>query len=103
MGRWFVSDAGAERVGEGLSDGEAEAAVLFAAVGMVGAIKSLEKMGGVFGRNTGAVVADAQKKGVGCAFCVDADVRAGGRMALGVVEKNGEDLAQRGGVAGDGG
>ena len=77
--------------------------LFFAAVGMVGAIKSLEKMGGVFGRNTGAVVADAQKKGVGCAFCVDADVRAGGRMALGVVEKNGEDLAQRGGVAGDGG
>ena len=77
--------------------------MFFAAVGMVGAIKSLEKMGGVFGRNTGAVVADAQKKGVGCAFCIDTDVRAGGRMALGVVEKNGEDLTQRGGVAGDGG
>lgn len=66
-------------------------------------IKPLEKMGGVFGRNTGAVVADAQKKGVGCAFCIDTDVRAGGCVTLGVVEKNGEDLAQRGGVAGDGG
>ena len=77
--------------------------MLFAAVGMVGAIKPLEKMGRVFGRDAGAVVADAQKKGIGCAFCVDADVCTGGRMALGVVEKNGEDLTQRGGVAGDGG